>query len=305
MTADPAIIAPMKIIMMNFNRILVRSIYRPTSKRHLSTDKVTNIGFLEVFGEHFGTVVNHTQSYLEILHGHGLTWWGCITLSALSLRLLVLPARASALVHHARAQSASQALQDRQIELHSHIRKQLSTIPIPSRQAFVKAELTRAWLQSLREHRTHPLRGLLPLMLQLPLLLTMTATLRKMSAYPWPFGDLVVKEGAMTMTEGWDIGGWWGWENLAVPNIGLTVVVVLSNFATIEWIFRRDEPTRSSRGRTILRWLMHGLNGFSLYLLSMLPTAINWFILCNNGLTVLEGSLLRSKLIKKFIERFK
>lgn len=269
-------------------------------KRHHST-KLVDVGLWDVFGEYFGEAVRMTHSGLELMHqSGGLPWWSCIVLGAVTVRVALLPIRISAVVHQSRAKQASIDLSNRLPEVKRRVQGLLKAerVPAEAHSAFVRAELTREWLQAMRVRGTNPLRSVLPIMLNLPLFSTMTAALRRMSAYPWPFGEILQGE---TMVSGWDVGGVLFFVNLGVPNLALTTLVVLSNVATIEWIFRDPILRGRPRGR-LLRWLMHGLNGVSFYLLSLVPSAINLFVLCNNGLTVLEGMFLQSQFIQR---RFK
>lgn len=262
-----------------------------------------NVTMIGVFGEHFNSAVKLTQSAMELLHiSAGFPWWTTIMVAGISLRILLLPIRISTLLHQGRQRRANQDLTANlptlKIRLQNTIKEErIAKDKIPS---FVRIRMGREWLDAMRKRNTHPLRNLLPIMLHLPLLFTVSACLRKMSAYPWPFSseEQVAME---SVVDGWPTGGLLFFSNLGLPSLPLTAIVVLSNVLTVQWIFRERSLLATKRGK-ILKWMMHGLNVLSAYLLSLVPSSINFFLLCNNCMTMIEGTILRSKLLARWIE---
>lgn len=332
---------------------------RSLSQHGVGGRNITDAHFWDVFGEHFGTVVGGAQAALETLHTiSGLSWWGTIMVTSLALRLVTLPVRLTGLLHQSRARAATLDLSYQLPAIRERVARHLATessrpsLPSSSSvlggegeqqrggarrgaaaaaaaagksrhqgRALAKYELTRAWLEAMRARGTHPLRSLLPVLLHLPLFFILTATLRKMSAYPWPFSPPALNELAV---EGWETGGIVFFTDLGTPSSWLTLLVFTSGVGTIESIFYggRSSPSSNSKNSSshaqppnttaadpsirrlrLWRWALHGANVISVYLLSLLPAAINLFLLTNNLLVMGEGHLLRSRLIRAWVER--
>lgn len=285
---------------------------------HTAGRNVTDARFWDVFGEHFGTMVGGAQSALEGLHTTtGLSWWAVIATTALALRLAVLPVRLSGLLHQDRVRAASLDLSYQLPAVKERVARRLADNSLSSASALAKYELTRAWLEAMRARGTHPLRSLLPVILHLPLFFTLTAALRKMSAYPWPFSPSTPAD--ELMVAGWETGGLAFFSHLGTPCGWLTLIVFASGVGTIESIFRGAPKQSASASLSTLssptvdrtrggrlwwwRWALHGANVVSVYLLSLLPAAINLFLLTNNLLVMGEGRLLRSRLVRSWVEQ--
>lgn len=298
---------------------------------------ITDAHFWDVFGEHFGTAVCSAQTALETLHTvSGLPWWGTIMMTSFILRLVTLPVRLTGLLHQARARAATLDLSYQLPAIRERVAHHLAqassgsptAMPMSissmagkkeqrgggtgrgtasgkkqaNGNALAKYELTRAWLEAMRARGTHPLRSLLPVLLHLPLFFILTATLRKMSAYPWPFSP--PSSPSELMVPGWEMGGMLFFTHLGSPSGWLTLLVFASGVGTIESIFGgQSMPSPSTRRLQLWRWTLHGINVISVYLLSLLPAAINLFLLTNNLLVVGEGQLLRARLIRGWVER--
>lgn len=248
--------------------------------------RLTNVGFWETVGELFHDLgIVPMQHALERLHATtNLPWWGCIVGGAVGLRILVLPLRLYGL-------QQSLLLGRAKMDILPQIPKLRA---LHDAQGEFNRAATRAWLTAAQTRNTHPFRPWTPLMLHLPLIVATGGAIRKMSAFP-VLGLITTG----TAVAGWETGGIFGGD-LGVTNGWLTAVVVASNVGTIEWIFRRGHSSENNskppqkRG---LYWIMHSVNVVGAWILSLLPVAINLFVLVNNGLAILEGSLLRSKWI--------
>lgn len=253
--------------------------------------KLTNVGFWETTGELFHDLgVVPAQQMLEGLHSSiGLPWWGCIVGGAVGIRLVVLPLRLYGLQQSLLLGRAK-----------SDIVPQIPHLRATHRESgkFNRA-VANALLEAVKARKTHPFRVFTPLLAHLPLIVAMGGALRKMSAFP-VFGLAATG----LAVPGWDVGGVFG-GNLGVADGWMTAMVVASNVATIEWIFRQGAAKKEQTPphRRGLYWIMHGVNAVGAWVLSWLPVAINFFVLVNNGLAILEGSLLRSRWIASIVAK--
>lgn len=272
------------LLLQRIGRTSKKGIHRQFKRYFTAEPKLAKIGFGEYCGELFSDGVGATQTILEGIHNYtGIPWWTTIIVAATTIRLFIFPIRIYALRQQSLLQRAHQDVTNKLPEMRSVYRDK----------AELRQAVGRAWLAAFRSRGTNPLRTLTPLICHIPLFLTFTATLRRMSAFPfWGFTS------GMTAS-GWEYGGMLFFTDLGIVNWPLTAIVFSSNIFTIEWIFR----SRSSLDgkRRLLYWIMHGANCFSLVLLSMLPAAINFFVLVNNGLSILEGQLLKSKLVQTLL----
>lgn len=248
----------------------------------------------------FNDGVKTAQGLIEGMHVlSGLPWWSCIVAASLASRLLLLPlrlhaARQTALLLAARSDAALQLSQRRAL-----LSKQSAD------KADEKTFVNEAYRRAMQERGTSPFGSILPGLLHLPLLLLMTAALRRMSAVPWlGSGDA---DQCGEMVTGWSQGGLPLFSDLSLPSWPLTAIVSLSNAFSIYYLMhpRRIglEKETSSRLRWGIYWMTHGFNLLGTAILAMMPSAINLFVLSNNILMWIETRILRSERINRFIKR--
>lgn len=260
--------------------------------------KIKNVGFGEFCADLFHSGIVQTQASLEALHSStGLPWWGCIIIGASAARLLILPIRIYALQQSLLLGQANQA-----------VARQAPTLRAATKDPRkLRAELGKSWVMEMRERGTHPFRMLLPVALHVPLFLALGGALRRMSDIPfWGVGE----DRLGGAVEGWSTEGLLFFTDLAVTNPLLTVITVVSNLLTIEWIFRTRPATIAKALETKpvhkmpLYWLMHGLGGISAVILWFLPAGINFFVFIANVLAVTEGvAVLRARWLHKFLSK--
>lgn len=290
---------PIGIEFMWRRRLIIRCHHQRVRTRRAYSDatapKMTHVGFGEFCLDVFYAGVVETQSALETLHfAGGLPWWACISTGAAAARLLVLPLRIFALQQSLLLAQANQAVAQRVPLLRA-------TTTDPRR---LRAELGKSWMAALRERGTHPFRTLLPVVLHVPLFLALGAAVRRMSDVP--FLGIGAEQLGGGPVEGWSAGGLLFFADLAATNLILTVTAVLSNLLAIEWIFRGSRLEKAGRPphKRLLYWLMHGLGIVSAPILWILPAGINWFVLVNNALAVVEGQfLLRTRWLYRLLHR--
>lgn len=259
---------------------------------------MANVGFGEFCADVFHSGIVQTQSLLETVHSStGLPWWGCIIIGASTARLLILPIRIYALQQSLLLSRANQA-----------VARQASTLRAVTKDPRkLRAELGKSWVIEMRERGTHPFRTLLPIALHIPLFLALGGALRRMSNIPfWGAGE----DRLGGAVEGWHTEGLLFFTDLAVTNPSLTMLTVLSNLLTIEWIFRTRSAAavktleRKPVHKMPLYWLMHGLGGVSAVILWFLPAGINFFVFISNCLAVTEGlAVLRARWLYKLLSK--
>lgn len=214
----------------------------------------------------------------SLIHAHsslGTPWWISIVGFTLGIRLISSPVRAYSIRNTAKVSKCMEVVEKQKLRSQIEAKKRNSSLQ----------KVTHEKLSELYSTQNcHPNRSLLSLFYHIPVFLTVSAALRKMSGF-----------NSSSAQAGFECGGTLWFTNLTLtdPYHALPLAVCASNFFLLyvnRHLLQRHAETKLTK---IFYGSMYTLNIVSVYILTHLPASVGLYVLTSSVFAVVEAFAFR------------